>query len=209
MIRATGIDISKWDWPYTPKAVDFVIQRLSYGLMRDERLAELTPLVIQAPVKGAYHYYSSGSPWQTQMDFFLGLEGGKYDFLCLDIEKLFNTDSSAFVGGIVPALNYLKMKTGKPAVLYVNPDCWNTWLSPIQKDLLPFDLWIAQYYTIRRATDPWLAPTMRKDWRIWQWNDKPYDQDVFNGTVDDLHAWCHPVAWKVCPTCGGSGKVPA
>ena len=94
MIRATGIDISKWDFPYTPKPVDFVIQRLSYGLMQDERLAELTPLVIQAPVKGAYHYYSSGSPWQTQMDFFLGLEGGKYDFLCLDIEKLFNTDST-------------------------------------------------------------------------------------------------------------------
>ena len=209
MTRAVGIDISKWDFPYTPKVVDFVIQRLSYGLMKDERLAEITPLVMQAPIKAAYHYYSSGSPWQAQMDFFLGLAGGKYDFLCLDVEKYYNNPSSAFVGGVPLALQYLKDKSGKPVLLYVNPDTWGTWLLPVQKDLLKFDIWLAQYYTIRRCTDPLVPKTMTQGWKFWQWNDKPYDQDVFNGTVDDLKAWCHPVAWKTCPTCNGTGKVPA
>ena len=98
MIRAIGIDISKWDTYYTPKQpVDFVIQRLSYGLMKDERIVELTPPTLAAPVKGAYHYYSSGSPWQSQMDFFLGLAVDKYDFLALDVEKGYNSGSSAFV----------------------------------------------------------------------------------------------------------------
>jgi GH25 family lysozyme M1 (1,4-beta-N-acetylmuramidase) len=221
MIRAIGIDISKWDTYYTPKQpVDFVIQRLSYGLMKDERIAELTPPTLAAPVKGAYHYYSSGSPWQSQMDFFLGLAVDKYDFLALDVEKGYNSGSSAFVLGVPLALAYLAEQSKKPVVLYVNPDTWGTWLLPVQNQLLKFDIWLAQYYFVRTASNPTVPKSMTQGWKFWQWSDigpgaaygvgsKSLDLNVFNGTVADLQAWAHPVAWKVCPTCGGSGKVPA
>jgi GH25 family lysozyme M1 (1,4-beta-N-acetylmuramidase) len=209
MIRATGIDISKWDWPYTPKLVDFIIQRLSYGMMKDERITELTPQVLSAPVRGAYHYYSSGSPWKSQADFFLGLEGGKYDFLALDVEKLYNSPSSAFVNGVSQSMTYLADQSKKPVVLYINPDIWNTWLYPVQSQLLKYDIWLAQYWFIRAASNPSVPKTLTQGWKFWQWNDRPYDQDVFNGTVADLTAWAHPVAYKVCPTCGGTGRVPA
>jgi hypothetical protein len=205
MIRAIGWDCSKYDYPYTNRNVDFVIQRLSYGTLKDERLAELTPLVMQAPVKGAYHYYTSGSRWQDQCDLFLNMAGGKYDFLCLDVEQLYNTNSSVFISGIVPMLT--TMQTHKPVLLYVNPDTWSTWLYPIQKDLLKFDIWLSQYWFLRSASNPYVPKTMTQGWKFWQWNDKPWDQDVFNGSVDDLHAWCNPILYKTCPLCGGSGKV--
>jgi GH25 family lysozyme M1 (1,4-beta-N-acetylmuramidase) len=209
MIRATGIDISKWDYPYTPKLVDFIIQRLSYGMMKDERITELTPQALSAPVKGAYHYYSSGSPWKSQAALFLSLADGKYDFLALDVEKLYNVASSAFVDGVAQTMDYLKTYGYKPVVLYVNPDIWNTWLYPVQKDLVKYDIWLAQYWFIRAASNPSVPKTLTQGWKFWQWNDRPYDQDVFNGTLDDLQMWAHPVAYKVCPTCGGTGRVPA
>jgi GH25 family lysozyme M1 (1,4-beta-N-acetylmuramidase) len=219
MIRANGIDISKWDTYYTPKQpVDFVIQRLSYGLMKDERIVELTPPTLAAPVKGAYHYYSSGSPWKSQMDFFLGLANGRYDFLCLDVEKSYNSASSAFISGVADSLAYLAAQ--KPVVLYVNPDTWGTWLLPVQNQLLKFDIWLAQYYFVRTASNPTVPKSMTQGWKFWQWSDigpgaaygvgsKSLDLNVFNGTANDLQAWAHPALYKVCTTCNGTGKVLA
>jgi GH25 family lysozyme M1 (1,4-beta-N-acetylmuramidase) len=221
MTRAIGIDIAKYDNPFTPKGnVDFVIQRLSYGTIKDERLADLTPAVMTIPVKGCYQYFSSGSRWQDQCDLFLALAGGKYDFLCLDVEKGYNTNSSVFISGIVPALNYLKAQSGKPVLLYINPDCWSTWLLPIQSQLKTQEIWLAQYYTFRRDTNPLVPTSMTQGWKFWQWSDigngatygtgsKSVDLNVFNGTVDDLHAWAHPIPMKVCPTCNGTGRIPA
>jgi hypothetical protein len=204
MTRAIGRDISKWDFPYKPGTDDFVIQRLSYGTLKDERLAELTPLVMQAPVKAGYHYYTSGSRWQDQCDLFLNMAGGKYDFLALDVEKIYNTNSSVFISGIVPMLTTMQAQTHKPVLLYVNPDTWSTWLYPIQKDLLKFDIWLAQYWFLRNASNPSVPKTMTQGWKIWQWSDRPYDQDVFNGSASDLMTWAHPTPPPAleCPTCG-------
>jgi hypothetical protein len=207
MTRAIGRDISKYDFPYTYKSDDFVIQRLSYGTLKDERINDLTPQVMLAPVKAGYHYFTSGSRWIDQCDLFLNMAGDKYDFLCLDVEKIYNTNSSVFISGIVPMLTAIRAH--KPTVLYCNPDTWSTWLLPIQKDLIQFDIWLAQYWFIRQASNPSVPKTMTQGWKFWQWNDKPYDQDVFSGTVEDLHAWAHPIPMKVCPLCGGLGKVPA
>jgi GH25 family lysozyme M1 (1,4-beta-N-acetylmuramidase) len=227
MTRAVGIDLAKYDNPFTPKGnIDFVVQRLSYGTLKDERLADLTPAVMTIPVKGAYHYYTSGSRWQDQCDLFLSLAGGKYDFLALDVEKRFNYPSSIFLNGISPAMEYLIMQSKKPVLLYLNPDIWTDplWLNdkdhPVNKTLLQYDIWLAQYYFLRRDTAPIVPATMTQGWKFWQWNDigkpKTYgtggstvDIDVFNGTVDDLHAWAHPIPMKVCPLCGGLGKVSA
>ena len=221
MTRAVGIDISKYDLTYSPKVnTDFVIQRLSYGLMKDERLEALQPAVLSVPVRGAYHYASSNVPWKAQVDLFLSLAAGKYDFLALDFEKDYNVDSSSFIGGVASALSTIQLASRKPVVLYVNPDTWNTWLLPVHSDLLQFDIWLAQYFTNRRDTDPLVPVTMTRGWKFWQWNDvgdgatygtggKHVDLDDFNGTVDDLHLWAHATVYKVCPMCNGTGKIPA
>jgi GH25 family lysozyme M1 (1,4-beta-N-acetylmuramidase) len=59
---------------------------------------------------------------------------------------------------------------------------------------------------------------MRQDWRFWQYSDRgkgfgcsgsSVDLNVYNGTVEDLQTWIANSHWKICPTCNGSGKVPA
>jgi GH25 family lysozyme M1 (1,4-beta-N-acetylmuramidase) len=218
MTRAYGIDISKWQEYYRPTAspprpVDFAIQRTSYGLKRDERLIQMFPATI--PVKGAYHYYSSAVEWKPQCDLFISLLK-PYDFWAWDVEKGYNSQSSSFVWGVVRAMEYLTEQTGKPGLLYVNPDTWNTWLIPVQSDLRKYDLWVAQYLLGRVATNPKLPTTMRADWRFWQYDDKGggnkgreygvlsygLDLDVFNGSIEELRAWAIPAPARICPTCG-------
>jgi GH25 family lysozyme M1 (1,4-beta-N-acetylmuramidase) len=230
-MRAQGIDISKWQGTYRPatnppRPVDFVIQRLSYGMKVDERLYDLKPGVMAAPVSGAYHYYSSAVGWREQCDLFLELMNDEYDFWAWDVEKGYNAESSSFIYGVLRAMEYLKKETGNPGLYYSSPNTWGTWMKPIQQDLLQYDLWIAHYWWVRAnpASNPnyWTvkgAENMRKDWRFWQYDDKGggnrgrefgvnsfgLDLDLFNGTVEELWQWAlkeESGTPKLCPTCG-------
>lgn len=226
MIRAHGIDISKHDRfyrpvPNPPRPVDFIIQRLSYvgyvsrQLVRDEAFDILSPEVLKAPVKGAYHYAASEMLWRPQADFFIDLMDGKYDFWNWDVEKMNNTNTTEFIDGIIPALEYLYGVTKKPGLYYLNPDMWNTWLKPIQNDIInllkrtdiKIGMWVAHYWN---KPNPDAAPNyftiggcanMPRNWKIWQYAADalaPYgheygtgaesiDLNVFNGTVEELH----------------------
>jgi GH25 family lysozyme M1 (1,4-beta-N-acetylmuramidase) len=219
-MRAHGIDISKWQSfyipvPNPPRPVDFVIQRVSYGMKTDEGLLKLQPGVLQAPIKGAYHYYSSAVGWQAQCDLLLSLLD-PYDFWAWDVEKAYNVNSDSFIYGVPRALEYLAKHSGKPGVIYTGPSVWVEWLSPVQAELRKFDLWTANYWWNRVASNPKILSTMRPDWRFWQYDDKGggnqgklygvgsygLDLNTYNGTVEQLHAWAKPVPPKLCPTCG-------
>lgn len=62
--RAHGIDISKYDKFFNPETataqLDFVIQRISYGIRQDEAFGDLVDGVMRVPIRGGYHYLSSG-----------------------------------------------------------------------------------------------------------------------------------------------------
>ncbi len=227
MNRAHGIDISSWESYYKraekpPRPVDFAIIRTSYGMMTDSKLKEMEPAVLQAPVRGAYHYVSSAAPWKDQADLFLRLMAGKYDFWAWDVEKSYNGQS--IINNVVTAMEYLLQQTGKPGLLYTNPDMWGTWFAPIQKDLLKYELWVAHYWWIPNpeGTPNYFkvngASTMRRDWRIWQYDPngqggrgREYgvgsaglDLNVYNGSLEDMMKWLHPLPLPPleCPNCG-------
>jgi GH25 family lysozyme M1 (1,4-beta-N-acetylmuramidase) len=223
-MRAHGIDIAYYELNYNPvpkppRLVDFAIIRSSYGLIEDTGFRRMLPGVLAASAKGAYHYPSSAIAWKPQADFFIKLMDGKFDFWAWDVEKSFNT--SSIIYGVVPAMNYIKQVTGKPGLLYLNPDMWRTWYLPIQKDLLQFDIWLAHYQWIR---NPEAAPTyfnipgcsnMRRDWKFWQYDDKGMggrgkefgvgslglDLNVFNGTKEEMLAWLKITPPRICPCC--------
>ena len=143
MIDATGIDVSSWEIFYNPpsnppRPINFVIQRSSYGLITDTTFESMQANVLKCPVNGAYHYLSSAIDWKTQADYFLKLMNNQYDTWGWDVEKSYNTNSGVFIGGVLPALEYIYKNTGKPGLFYMNPDMWSTWYQPIQSEIISF-----------------------------------------------------------------------
>ena len=220
MTRALGFDLSSWQISYTPPfipVVDFAIQRTSYGLIEDTCLQSMQPGILKAPVKGAFHYLSSAINWKPQADFFIGLMGGKYDFFGWDAEKGYNAPTGIFINGILPAIEYICKTTGKPGLLYTNPDMWSSWYLPIQQQLINFlartditvGVWIAHYWNKpnpQAQANYWtvnkLTENMPQNWKFWQYEQtnqvqqyginaeaSGLDLDVFDGSAADLATW--------------------
>lgn len=78
-MRAQLIDLSKWNQSFEPALIDNqpeialhgVILRTSYGLMPDRLFPVFVRSSQDIPVRGGYHYFSSGAPWDVQAKFFL------------------------------------------------------------------------------------------------------------------------------------------
>jgi len=208
MIRAHGIDLSKWNVSFnkpkeTPLPVDFAIQRLSYGLMPDERLMELHTQIKEIPIRGAYHYFSSAANWQQQAAHFLSLVDrlGEFDFYALDIEKYYNKKSAGFASGARLWIEEIARQTGKRVMLYTNPDVYVNWLLPYGVWMSDLPLWIAQYWWLPSPEkNPGMAKMKRSEWRIYQYTKNGdgdaygvgsdyVDLNVYNGTVEEMRDW--------------------
>ena len=203
----------------TPRPVDFVIQKLTEAIYIDPLYEKLKTAIQPIPIRGGYHYMRGPAlgAWKSQCNAFLNALTSDYHFWMMDAEKaynyaglkIFDKPADGYVETIVPALEYLTSQTSRPGLLYTGPDLWNTWLRPYQAELLKYDLCVAHYWY---KPDPTKKPNyytikgcsnMRRDWRFWQYDpngqggrgreygveSKGLDLDVFNGTVEDLHAW--------------------
>jgi GH25 family lysozyme M1 (1,4-beta-N-acetylmuramidase) len=221
MDRAHGIDISKYQTSLTlpeqtPFPVDFVIQRSSYALRKDERFDELSKDVQQVAIRGVYHYYSSGVSWQSQADLVLRLvddnpEKTRYHMVWLDYEGhgTYNNLSARTAAEARQWLEYVQARFEGKVGLYTNPNHYIGFLDPYGDWMLSWPLWIAQY---------WFSPSPEKnpgfklgqsrmnrnpdDWKFYQYSadgngkgpeygvkSPSVDLDVFNGTVEELRDW--------------------
>lgn len=210
-MRAVGIDISKWDTSFNPSlatgALDFVIQRASYGITRDEKFFEHARGVEKVGIRGTYHYLSSGINWKTQADLFLSvISGSDFHFISCDFEAAFNVPSATFAAMAMEWMKYVKAETKKPVVLYSNLSMYNDWIGRYEAGrAAQYPLWIANYpYFI---PDPQKAspstPRGRKDWLLWQYSPgeknsfgaqngvgrRGVDVNVFNGTPDEMRLY--------------------
>jgi GH25 family lysozyme M1 (1,4-beta-N-acetylmuramidase) len=211
MSRAHGIDISKYqvnfDATVNPGDINFVIMRISYAMMADERYDGMIKAIQPVPIRGAYHYFSSGSPWRMQADNFLSLAKGMgFHFYALDIEEAYNKQSADFAGNARKWIQYVADETGQRVLLYTNLNIYNTWLRPFGDWMRQWPLWIAQYWDPpSRDKNPALPQGVPDgEWTIWQYSaDTPpnnlgaaygvsspnIDLDVYNGTVAQMREW--------------------
>ena len=216
MIRATGIDISYYDLSFdsaiASRKIDFVIQRVSLGLrsgkiIKDTALETLYQGARKIGIVGAYHYLSSHSGWKSQADFFLSIvQDLDYQFYALDFEGAYNTMGDDFAAAAQNWTTYVALKSKKKVVLYTNPSHYDADLYPYGDWMQLYPLWIAQYWKDPSPDRTPALPKKRKkgDWSIWQYaseinfpgHGKEYgcggnsvDLNVFNGTVEDMHAW--------------------
>lgn len=215
--RAHGIDISKYDLTFDPsKAVnqlDFVVQRASYRTTKDEGFDTLNPGVQQVPIRLAYHYLNSGTPWKSQADLFLSVVNGKnfHAYVC-DFEMTANTLTTAFAKEAWDFVKYVAIQTGKRCLIYTNKYHYQDYLVPSQNiyniNWNIADLWIAQYPdntppidTNVNSGNPEMPVGRTSGWSMWQYTSKgngleygtgratACDLDVFNGSVDDMKTW--------------------
>lgn len=211
MARANGLDLSKYDISFDPtrsvEPIDFVIQRASYRLTKDEKFDEIYPGVAQVPIRLAYHYLNSDKPWKDQADFFLNVVQGKnfHAYVC-DFEDAYNVLSQRFAYDCWQFLTYIVRTTGKRAILYTGRYTYMDWLVPSQRtygiDWNNVDYWQAQYFIPPTNTIQPVMPTGRTaGWKLWQWTSSADgskwgtgrigegDLNVFNGTVAEMRSW--------------------
>jgi GH25 family lysozyme M1 (1,4-beta-N-acetylmuramidase) len=147
---AFGLDISKYDIRYqaSVRPVDFVIQRASYGLKADERFERLHADTQSVPIRGAYHYYNTGAPWQLQAENFLRLIAGRsFHFLALDYETYYNNLNAKSAAEAQRMMQFWRAETGLQVLLYCNPNVYETYLRPHGDWMAEWPLWISQWHS--------------------------------------------------------------
>lgn len=205
-MRAKLIDISKYQlWLLIKGILDGIIIRASYGMMKDKLFDTLTEAAQPILVRGAYHYFSSNIPWKTQADLFLKHVKDKgFHFYMLDFERAFNNKSQGFALGASKWIAYVAEQTDKKVGLYTNPATYREWLLPYGNWMVKWPLWVAQWPFFPRPDigSPKMTGMRRSDWVLWQYSgdgnhkgefygvgSRDVDEDVFNGTAEELRAW--------------------
>lgn len=224
-----GVDVSKynvswdgktiWNPDRAKKPIEFVIQRVSYGgssgsQVQDELLEPMYQQVIKVPIRGAYHYYSSHSPWKAQADFFLNIVVKKnYHFYAIDYETAFNTLDKRTIAEFYEFVKYVKAQTGKKTLVYFNWNVFQTYIKPYGYDswVNNEDIWYA-WYPISTDENPPVSvprPIGMGNWKIHQYGagdlantpggnaganygggTRGIDLNHYNGTIEDMLDWC-------------------
>lgn len=210
-MRALGVDLSKYDRTFAPESAsikpDFAIQRVGYGLVKDEAFDTIFQGVSKFDVRLGYHYINSGLGYKEQADKYLQYSSG-CDFKAnvSDFEGYANTLSVEFAYECWKWIDYVRQKTGRQAILYTGKYLYQDYLLPAQKkyginwDSVP--LWIAQYKgTDPQTSNPDLPIGRAAGWKIWQYSstgngtlygtgrtDK-IDLNVYNGTINEMRQW--------------------
>lgn len=173
----------------------------------------------QVPVRGMYHYQRSGMSWVTQAEFFLRTVAlYDIQILALDVEKYGNEavfapnatgQADTFFSDMFRIIEHWRYRQpGKRVILYTNHDIYQNYLYPailrvygLQGKLWLDELkiWIANYNGQGVDGEPTMPINRRAGWTFWQYSDAGRKEDygtqgavdlnVFNGTVEQLHAW--------------------
>jgi len=204
MARAKGIDVSKYQVSFNPALatvpIDFVIQRASWAGYQDELFVGLFQGgVSKIEDRGAYHYYSSGVPWQQQADLFLSIIMGRnFKYLAVDYEEGYNNLNDRTAHECRLIIDYLREKRPSAKIgLYCGAFTYRDLLLPYE-DFSDVDFWIARYpNTVDPQVDDPDMEDAREDWDFWQYSKEGdgkshgvgstfVDLNVFNGTVEEL-----------------------
>lgn len=210
-MRSRGIDVSKYDQSFDPdkatETIDFVIQRASYGLVKDELFDLINTGVQKVGARLAYHYLRSDYDTNAQVARFLDTTNGKnfHAYVC-DFEQYYNTMDVAFAKKAWDFVKAVVLTTGKRCLIYTNYYGYKDYLVPSEKaygiNWNLADFWIANYPSVPdpEGTPP-NPPGRTAGWSFWQYSSKgngalyglgrttAADLDVFNGDKAMLYSW--------------------
>lgn len=204
MARAGGIDISKWQISFEPQGnIDFIFQRTSYGLTKDEKFNVFLPGVKAIERRGAFHYFDTELDPIEQAEFFFRTQGGQdFKVLAMDYEGHGNELDEQGEENLWQFYQHLKSLTDKKIILYLTEYTYFMCLIAYNDRWQDVECWFARWNpSLDPQTD---SPMFNEDWpwTFWQWESKgnekgeeygvgsvDIDLDVFNGTTEELDEW--------------------
>lgn len=207
MTLAIGNDVSRYNITFNPSLasgpIDFSIQKATEGTTYvDLKYEEIWQGVSQVGIRGAYHYQRSGMSWEAQATHFLNISSQHdYHFSVLDVEEYGNIYNDTFFADTRRILDRWR-NAGRFVVLYTNINGYNLLYSAMSR------LYGTSGITLLNSVPLWLSypnelpghpvtPTTRPNWWMHQYTYKglparwgtggtAVDENVFNGTVNDL-----------------------
>ncbi|MEV0158114.1 GH25 family lysozyme [Micromonospora sp. NPDC050686] len=206
----TGIDVSHYqgtiNWSsVADSGVDFAYAKVTEGTGYTDPtyLTNRSGARANGIYFGAYHFGrpDQGNP-RGQADRLVDTSRYSSDGTTLppmlDIEwsasqpTCFGLSTSAMVSWISQFLDQVKVRTGKLAMIYTNPNWWN----PCTGNSTAFGSY--PLFHSRYADTPGTLPSGWSRFTLWQWTSSGsvpgvsggVDRDVFNGTLADLRKLC-------------------
>jgi GH25 family lysozyme M1 (1,4-beta-N-acetylmuramidase) len=184
MTSAQGIDVSAYQAPLTPAALDgldFAFAKATNGPYGTDPNFSGNWAEIRAAgkLRGAYHELTPGDP-SAQAAHFLatvqarGLEAGDMlacvasDYPATDADvRAFCDSVHSATSGRNPVLVYSDLSVARTLTSCTGYDLWAAWPSASPPE----------------SVAPW------KTWRLWQWSETALDRDAFNGSAAEMTAW--------------------
>ena len=208
--RIRGLDISHWQGAVNfskakENGAQFVIFKASQNTWTDTRFVENYERAGEAGLlRGAYHFSDYSKPAKPQAEYFYSLLQ-KYPielYPALDYEFYDPWGTPSNYGNASWILNFLDAWKGKQLTLYCNASFVKNHLNrPVSQQILDMPLWVAWYPNAwarlnnrQPIVDPW------KKWAFWQHTDradglaygmesKQVDENIFDGSLEDLKSW--------------------
>ncbi|WP_030237936.1 peptidoglycan-binding protein [Streptomyces sp. NRRL S-350] len=183
MPNARGYDVSDYQ-DSIPADAEFAIIKATEGAHTDQQgyRAKLADARGRSLVIGHYHFFHAENDVQGEVDHFCAVVGDipSGEFLALDFEPYGqDVDDTTATDRKNQWLAQVKARyPGHQVGLYANLDWWHR-----TDDECGDFLWIADY------DSPPGAPAVQHPWAFHQTTDAPIDTNLYNGTVDQLHAW--------------------
>ena len=201
--RVHGIDVSHYqgdiDWKMLGQTrqgqfpIQFIFMKATEGgdYTDDRFAANFDSARVHGFVRGAYHFYNPKTDANKQADFFIQsvkLEPGDLPPV-LDIEKK-GKDMKKLQADLKVWLRKVENHYGVKPIIYASYKFKTRYLNDSVFNTYPY--WIAQYYVD--------SVRYEGDWRFWQHTDvgtlpgidEKVDLNVFNGSKNELDAFCIP-----------------
>ena len=201
--RVHGIDVSHYqgdiDWKMLGQTrqgqfpIQFIFMKATEGgdYTDDRFAANFDSARVHGFVRGAYHFYNPKTDANKQADFFIQsvkLEPGDLPPV-LDIEKK-GKDMKKLQVDLKVWLRKVENHYGVKPIIYASYKFKTRYLNDSVFNTYPY--WIAHYYVD--------SVRYEGDWRFWQHTDvgtlpgidEKVDLNVFNGSKNELDAFCIP-----------------
>ena len=201
--RVHGIDVSHYqgdiDWKMLGQTrqgqfpIQFIFMKATEGgdYTDDRFAANFDSARVHGFVRGAYHFYNPKTDANKQADFFIQsvkLEPGDLPPV-LDIEKK-GKDMKKLQADLKVWLRKVENHYGVKPIIYASYKFKTRYLNDSVFNTYPY--WIAHYYVD--------SVRYEGDWKFWQHTDvgtlpgidEKVDLNVFNGSKNELDAFCIP-----------------